>query len=146
MIGLGVLGVGACGGGDGASPGTPAAPAASASTAPASASPAPRCRRVPRTTVRLIASHANARTSFSLRSAAAVDAGSGYAVSVAAIAGGTRRVGTWFVDDLRAPQSVTSGNVQALQITNWPLDSVAAESAGASRNCATRNLRGPGPR
>jgi hypothetical protein len=104
------------------------------------------CRRVPRTTVRLIASHANPRTRFSVRSAAAVDAGRGYAVSVAAVAGGTRRLGTWFVDDLRAPETVTSGNVQALQITNWPLETLADDPEGQSRNCATRNLRGPGPR
>ena len=63
-----------------------AQPAAAASdTAPA------RCRKVPRTTMRLIASHANVRTRFNVRTAAAVDAGPGYAVSMASLAGGTRR-------------------------------------------------------
>ena len=117
-----------------------AQPAAAASdTAPA------RCRTVPRTTLRLIASHANARTRFNVRTAAAVDAGPGYAVSMAALAGGTRRVATWFVDDLRAPQTVTSGNGQALAISNWPLASLDARLAGQSRNCVTQNLRGVGP-
>jgi hypothetical protein len=64
---------------------------------------------------------------------------------MAAVARGTRRVATWFVDDLRAPQTVTSGNIQALEITNWPLDSLDAGLAGRSRNCVTRNLRGVGP-
>ena len=100
---------------------------------------------MPRTTLRLIASHANVRTRFNARTAAAVDAGPGYAVSMAALAGGTRRVATWFVDDLRAPQTVTSGNSQALAITNWPLASLDASLAGQSRNCVTQNLRGVGP-
>ena len=150
IIGLAVLGAGACGGGDPAAPSgrssarapatTAAQPAAAASdTAPA------RCRKVPRTTLRLIASHANARTRFNVRTAAAVDAGPGYAVSMASLAGGSRRVATWFVDDLRAPQTVTSGNSQALEITNWPLASLDASLAGQSRNCVTQNLRGVGP-
>ena len=152
IIGLAVLGAGACGGGDPAAPsGEPArAPAATATSAaqPAAAAsdtvPA-RCRKVPRTTLRLIASHANVRTRFNVRTAAAVDAGPGYAVSMAALAGGTRRVATWFVDDLRAPQTVTSGNSQALAISNWPLASLDASLAGQSRNCVTQNLRGVGP-
>ena len=148
IIGLAVLGVGACGGGDPAAPsGEPArAPATTAAQPAAAAGTVPaRCRRVPRTTVRLIASHANARTRFNARTAAAVDAGPGYVVSMAALAGGSRRVATWFVDDLRAPQTVTSGNSQALEITNWPLASLDANLAGQSRNCVTHNLRGVGP-
>ena len=149
IIGLAVLGAGACGGGDPAAPsGAPArAPATTAAQPTAAASdPVPaRCRKVPRTTVRLIASHANVRTRFNARTAAAVDAGPGYAVSMAALAGGSRRVATWFVDDLRAPQTVTSGNTQALEITNWPLASLDANLAGQSRNCVTHNLRGVGP-
>ena len=149
IIGLAVLGAGACGGGDPAAPsGAPArAPATTAAQPAAAASdPVPaRCRKVPRTTVRLIASHANVRTRFNARTAAAVDAGPGYAVSMAALAGGSRRVATWFVDDLRAPQTVTSGNSQALAITNWPLASLDANPAGQSRNCVTKNLRGVGP-
>jgi hypothetical protein len=94
----------------------------------------------------VIASHAPQGAQFNVRSAAAVDAGHGYAVSVATVAGGKRRIGTWFVDDLRAPETVTSGNVQALEVTNWPLESLAADPAGQSRNCATKNLRGPRPR
>jgi len=148
IIGLAVLGAGACGGGDPAAPsGEPArAPATTAAQPAAAAGTVPaRCRRVPRTTVRLIASHANARTRFNARTAAAVDAGPGYVVSMAALAGGSRRVATWFVDDLRAPQTVTSGNSQALEITNWPLVSLDANLAGQSRNCVTHNLRGVGP-
>ena len=149
IIGLAVLGAGACGGGDPAAPsGEPArAPATTAAQPTAAASdPVPaRCRKVPRTTVRLIASHANVRTRFNARTAAAVDAGPGYAVSMAALAGGSRRVATWFVDDLRAPRTVTSGNTQALEITNWPLASLDANLAGQSRNCVTHNLRGVGP-
>ena len=149
IIGLAVLGAGACGGGDPAAPsGEPArAPATTAAQPTAAASdPVPaRCRKVPRTTVRLIASHANVRTRFNARTAAAVAARPGYAVSMAALAGGSRRVATWFVDDLRAPQTVTSGNTQALEITNWPLASLDANLAGQSRNCVTHNLRGVGP-
>jgi hypothetical protein len=149
IIGLAVLGAGACGGGDPAAPSgeparAPATTAAQPAAAPSDTAP-PRCRKVPRTTLRLIASHANVRTRFNARSAAAVDTGAGYAVSMAAVARGTRRVATWFVDDLRAPQTVTSGNIQALEITNWPLDSLDAGLAGRSRNCVTRNLRGVGP-
>jgi len=152
IIGLAVLGAGACGGRDPAAPSgeparAPATTAASAAKPAAAASdtaPA-RCRKVPRTTVRLIASHANVRTRFNARTAAAVDAGPGYAVSMAALAGGTRRVATWFVDDLRAPETVASGNSQALAITNWPLASLDASLAGQSRNCVTQNLRGVGP-
>ena len=149
IIGLAVLGAGACGGGDPAAPSgeaarAPATPAAQPAAAAAETTPA-RCRTVPRTTLRLIASHANARTRFNVRTAAAVDAGPGYAVSMAALAGGTRRVATWFVDDLRAPETVTSGNSQALAITNWPLASLDASLAGQSRNCVTQNLRGVGP-
>jgi hypothetical protein len=157
IIGLTVLGAGACGGSDPAAPSggparAPAATAASASaaaqpaaSASASGTPAPRCRKVPRTTLRLIASHANARTRFASGTAAAVHAGPGYAVSMATLAGGTRRVATWFVDDLRTPQTVTSANTQALQITNWPLESLDASLAGQSRNCVTQNERGVGP-
>jgi len=149
IIGLAVLGAGACGGGDPAAPsGEPArAPATTAAQPTAAASdPVPaRCRKVPRTTVRLIASHANVRTRFNARTAAAVAARPGYAVSMAALAGGTRRVATWFVDDLRQPQTVTSGNVQALRISNWPLVSLDASVAGRSRNCVMQNLRGVGP-
>jgi hypothetical protein len=152
IIGLAVLGAGACGGGDpAASPGeaarAPAATAAAAAQPAAAASdtaPA-RCRKVPRTTLRLIASHANVRTRFNARTAAAVDAGPGYAVSMATLAGGTRRVATWFVDDLRRPQTVTSGNTQALEVSNWPLASLDASRAGQSRTCVTQNLRGVGP-
>jgi len=149
IIGLAVLGAGACGGGDPAAPSgeaarAPATPAAQPAAAAAETTPA-RCRTVPRTTLRLIASHANARTRFNVRTAAAVDAGPGYAVSMAALAGGTRRVATWFVDDLRQPQTVTSGNVQALRISNWPLVSLDASVAGRSRNCVMQNLRGVGP-
>ena len=149
IIGLAVLGAGACGGGDPAAPsGEPArAPATTAAQPTAAASdPVPaRCRKVPRTTLRLIASHANVRTRFNARTAAAVDAGPGYAVSMATLAGGTRRVATWFVDDLRRPQTVTSGNTQALEVSNWPLASLDASRAGQSRTCVTQNLRGVGP-
>jgi hypothetical protein len=154
IIGLAVLGVGACGGGGSAAPSgdaarapaaTPAAPAAAQPAAAASDTSAVRCRKVPRTTLRLIASHANARTRFAAGTAAAVHAGTGYAVSMATLAGGTRRVATWFVDDLRAPRTVTSANTQALQITNWPLESLDAGLAGRSRNCVTENERGVGP-
>jgi hypothetical protein len=154
IIGLGVLGVGACGGGDAAAPSggparapatTPVTPSAGSGAAQSAVTAAPRCRKVPRTTLRLIASHASARTRFNAGTAAAVHARAGYAVSMAALAGGTRRVGTWFVDDLRTPQTVTSANTQALEITNWPLESLDAALAGQSRNCVTRNERGVGP-
>jgi ABC-type glycerol-3-phosphate transport system substrate-binding protein len=144
-VGVAALGAGACGGGDSASPApapTTAAQAAPAA-APATSSSAPRCRKVPGRTVRLIASHANPATRFNARVAAAVKAGSGYAVSLVALAGGTERMATWFVDDLRAPQVVTSSNVQALRITDWPLDSLAPEVARQSGICAAKRLRGP---
>src|SRR4051794_22221782 len=135
------------GGGEGGAPPAsppPAAPPAPPA-APTAASPAARCHAVPSGTVRLIISHASARTRFASRSAAAVRAGSGYAVSLVALAGGTRRMGTWFVDDLKAPQTVTSANAQALAITNWPLQPIAPDRARQSNLCATRKLRGPDP-
>jgi hypothetical protein len=146
LAGLAAVVVAACGGAS--SSGSPAPPASTsaAASSPASGAAVGHCRRVPRRTVFLIASHAPRQARFNLRSAAAVDAGGGFAVSVATVAGGTRRIGTWFVDDLRTPRTVTSGNVQALQVTNWPLEALAAEPAGQSRNCATKALRGPGPR
>jgi hypothetical protein len=149
LAGLAVVVVGACGGGSpsGSPPPTGTSPASTSAVASSSAvAAAAHCRRVPRRTVFLIASHAPREARFNLHSAAAVDAGGGFAVSVATVTGGTRRIGTWFVDDLRAPRAVTSGNVQALQVTNWPLEALAAEPAGQSRNCATKALRGPGPR
>jgi hypothetical protein len=146
LVGLAALLAGACAGGGSSSAPPAPVPTRAASSSPAAAATVARCRRVPRRTVSLIASHAPRRAQFSVRSAAAVDAGRGYAVSVATVAGGKRRIGTWFVDDLRAPQTVTSGNVQALEVTNWPLESLAVDPAGQSRNCATKNLRGPGPR
>jgi hypothetical protein len=136
-IALAVAGVAGCGGGRDA-------PTASASPAASTASP-PACRAVPPTTVRLIASHANPRTRVATRSAAAVRAGSGYAVAVVAVAGGTPRMGTWFVDDLRTPRTVASATPQALAITNWPIEPVASAPARASGVCARRNMRGPGP-
>ena len=146
---LALVGAAGCGGaGDGASStARPATTAALTTTtaAAASAAPALRCRTVPRTTVRLIASHGNRKTHFQAGAAAAVHVGSGYAVSLPAFAGGSRRMATWFVDDLRAPSTVTSGNVEALQITNWPLDTLGAEPVRQSQICATQALRGPGP-
>jgi hypothetical protein len=142
---LAVAGVAGCGGGRvsttaSAPPAAIAPPAAT--TAPAAAA---RCRAVPRRTVRIIASHANVRTRFAAGTAAAVRTGRGYAVSLVALAGGRQRMGTWFVDDLRAPRTVTSANAQALAITNWPLEAIAPEPARESGLCAARNLRGPGP-
>jgi hypothetical protein len=143
---LAVAGVAGCGGGRDATTASVPPPATIASPAATrAASPAASCRAVPRRTVRLIASHANPRTRFASGSAAAVRTGSGYAVSLVALAGGTRRMGTWFVDDLKAPQTVTSANAQALAITNWPLQPIAPDGARQSNLCATRNLRGPGP-
>ena len=144
---LAVAGVAGCGGGRDvttASP-PPAASTASPAASNTSSSAAAACRGVPRRTVRLITSHANPRTRFAAGSAAAVRAGSGYAVSLVALAAGRQRMGTWFVDDLRAPRTVTSATVQALEITNWPLEPIAAGPARESGLCATRNLRGPGP-
>jgi hypothetical protein len=149
IIGLSVLGVGACGGSADTSPAakTTAAAAASApAAAPASSAHAARCHKVPLATLRLIASHANAKSRFHITSAAAVDAGPDYAVSSVVFAGGRRLVASWAVDRLRAPTTVTSGNEQALQVTNWPLETLAYDPAGQSRLCVTRNLRGPGPR
>jgi hypothetical protein len=146
---LAVAGVAGCGGGrDATSASAPPAastapPAAATTSTPSGAAAA--CRAVPRPTIRLIVSHANRRTRFAARSAAAVRAGDGYAVSLVALAGGTRHMGTWFVDDLRAPRTVTSANAQALQISNWPLEAIAPAPARESGLCATRNLRGPGP-
>jgi hypothetical protein len=143
---LAVAGVAGCGGGRDAT--TASAPPAATSAPPAATtapSTAAACRRVPRRTLRLIASHANPRTRFAATTAAAVRAGDGYAVSLVALAGGTRRMATWFVDDLRAPRRVTSANAQALQITNWPLEAIPAQRARESGLCATRHLRGPGP-
>jgi hypothetical protein len=156
IIGLSALGAGACGG-DGAGGGgrdasaatSAAAPAPAAGTsaaAPADSTPAARCRKVPVATLKLIASHASAKTTFHIKSAAAVDAGPDYAVSSVVFAGRRRMVATWAVDRLRTPTSVTSGNAQALQVTNWPLQALADDPAGQSRLCVTRNLRGPGPR
>jgi hypothetical protein len=143
---LAVAGVAGCGGGRDAT--TASVPPAATTASPAAtiaASPAARCRAVPGRTVRLIASHASRRTRFAARSAAAVRAGSGYAVSLVALAAGTRHMGTWFVDDLKAPQTVTSANAQALAITNWPLEPIAATPARESGVCAARKLRRPGP-
>jgi hypothetical protein len=154
IIGLSAVGLGACGGDNGGA-GAMAAPASSSASAPAAsapaavpadAPPAARCHKVPVGTLRLIASHASSKTKFHVTSAAAVDAGPGYAVSSVVFAGGRRMVATWAVDRLRTPTSVTSGNAQALEVTNWPLQALAADPAGQSRLCVTRNLRGPGPR
>ena len=144
---LALLGAAGCGGGNGGASSTarPATTAAQASAAAAPSAPAPECRKVPRTTVRLIASHGNAKTRFQAGAASAIRVGSGYAVSLPAFAGGSRRMATWFVDKLRAPATVMSGNVDALQITNWPLDTLAAEPVRQSQLCSTRALRGPGP-
>jgi len=156
FIGLSALGIGACGGGSPATPATAASaaaptPAASvaapaAAAAPVDPTPAARCRKVPLATLKLIASHANAKTQFHTGSAAAVDAGPDYAVSSVVVAGGRRMVATWAIDELRTPASITSGNAQALQVTNWPLQALDDDPAGQSRLCVTRNLRGPGPR
>jgi hypothetical protein len=123
------------------------APAATpaATTAAAASAPAPSCHRVPRGTVRIIASHGNPKTKFAASAAAAIHLRSGYAVTVPAVAGGSRRMATWYVDRLRGPQTVTSGNTEALQITNWPLDALGAEPVRQSQVCAAKRLRGPGP-
>ena len=149
LIGLTALAIGACGGGGSGGGSAPAPkPTASVAAAPAPVSPAPaaRCHKVPLATLKLIASHANPKTKFHAKSAAAVDDGPGYAVSSVVFAGGRRMVATWAVDKLRTPTSVTSGNSQALQVSNWPLQALADDPAGQSRLCVTRNLRGPGPR
>src|SRR3954470_4358034 len=134
--------VAACGGS--AAPRASAPPGPQTATA-ASAAPAPDCRRVPRGTVRPIASHGTPRTRFAAGAAAAVRVRSGYAVSLVAITGGSRQMATWFVDRLRAPATVTSGNVEALHITNWPMAARGAEPVRQSQLCATRRVRGPGP-
>jgi hypothetical protein len=141
-----VLGAAGCGGG-GSSPGAATraqAPATLVATA-AGGTPAPACQRVPRGTVRLIASHGTPRTRFAARGAAAVPAPSGYAVSLVAITGGSQRMATWVVDRLRAPRTVASANVAALNVTNWPLNAPGAEPMRQSQLCATQRLRGPGP-
>jgi hypothetical protein len=143
-IALAVAGVAGCGGGRDATT-APASPAARTAPPAASTASTPACRPVPRATVRLIASRAHAPTRFAARSAAAVRAGSDYAVSVVAVAGGRPRVGTWLVDDLRTPRTVASATVQALEMTNWPLQPVALAPARQSGVCARRNMRGPGP-
>jgi hypothetical protein len=136
---LAVPGLAGCGGTRDEAP-------ASAGPAPSTASsPAPACRGVPRATIRLIASHGSPRTRFDAGDAAAVDVGSGYAVSLVAVAGGRQRMATWFVDKLRRPGTVASGNVQALQVTNWPLQSLDSEQVRQSQICAAKNARGVGP-
>jgi len=142
---VGAAGCGGAGGDAGSATSRPATTAAQATTAAVAPAPAPRCHTVPRTTVRLIASHANAKTRFNVGAAAAIHVRSGYAVSLVALAGGSQRMGTWLVDKLRAPQTVTSGNVQALRVTNWPLDSLEAGVLRQSQVCAARKLRGVGP-
>lgn len=136
--------VAACGGSS--APRASAPPATrTAAAAAATPGPAPACHPVPRGTVRLIASHGTPRTQFAAGGAAAVEVRSGYAVSLVAITGASRQMATWFVDRLRAPETVTSGNVEALRVTNWPMASLAAEPVRQSQLCATRRLRGPGP-
>ena len=148
VVVLAALGAAGCGGG-GSSPSTPTRAAAPAATTPAAAAAgatdAPRCRRVPRTTVRLIASHGTARTRFAAGGAAAVRVPSGYAVSLVAVTGGSQQMSTWVVDRLRAPRTVASANVAALRVTNWPLDAPGAEPMRQSQLCATQRTRGPGP-
>jgi hypothetical protein len=141
---LALVGAAACGGGSSGG-GSSAPTEAQPSTAAAASAPAPRCHTVPRTTVRIIASHGNAKTRFAAGAASAVRVRSGYAVSLVAIAGGSQRIATWFVDRLRAPETVTSGNVAALQVTNWPLESLGAEPVRQSQICAAQKRRGPGP-
>jgi hypothetical protein len=147
---LALLVAAGCGGGSDRAPtaaprATTTTAAAAPSSAAAPAAAAPRCRRVPAGTVRLIASHGNPKTRFAAGAASAVRVRSGYAVSLVAIAGGSRRMATWFVDELRAPRTVTSGNLQALQVTNWPLESLGAEPVRQSQLCTVRALRGAGP-
>src|SRR4051794_22354413 len=144
---LALLGLAGCGSSSSPSEqrAKPAAAAPAATTAAAASTPAPACHRVPRGTVRIIASHGNPKTRFAASAAAAIHVRSGYAVTVPALAGGSRRMATWYVDRLRGPQTVTSGNAEALQITNWPLDALGAEPVRQSQLCATKRLRGPGP-
>jgi len=148
VVALAALGAAGCGGGGASPPAATRAAAPAATTPPAAAAAAtdaPRCRRVPRTTVRLIVSHGTSRTRFAAGAAAAVRVPSGYAVSLVAITGGSQRMATWVVDRLRAPQTVTSGNIAALKVTNWPLDAPGAEPMRQSQICATQRMRGPGP-
>jgi hypothetical protein len=137
--------VAACGGSSAPRASAPPAPTTAAAATAAPAAPAPDCRRVPRGTMRLIASHGTRRTRFAAGAAAAVQVRSGYAVSVVAITGGSRQMATWFVDRIRTPGTVTSGNVEALRVTNWPMAALGAEPVRQSQLCATRRLRGPGP-
>jgi hypothetical protein len=134
--------VAACGGSHAPRASAPPAPTTAATAAVA---PAPDCHPVPRGTVRLIVSHGTPRTRFAAGGAAAVELRSGYAVSLVAITGGSRQMATWFVDRLRTPATVTSGNVEALRVTNWPMAALGAEPVRQSQLCATRRLRGPGP-
>ena len=145
VIVLALLGAAGCGGGSSSTTATRAAATPATTAVPADTTPAPRCRTVPRTTVRLIASHGNPRTRFDASVAAAVDVGSGYAVSLVALAAGRQRMATWFVDRLRAPETVASGNVQALRVTNWPLQSLDSEQVRQSQICAAKTARGVGP-
>jgi hypothetical protein len=142
-----VLGLAGCGSSSSSSPDNKArpAPATQASAAAAPAAPAPECRRVPRRTVQLIASHSGRKTQFAATAAAAIHLPSGYAVSVPTVVGGSRHMATWYVDRLRGPQTVMSGNVEALQLTNWPLNALDSEPVRQSQLCATERMRGPGP-
>src|SRR3954453_5469708 len=137
--------VAACGGSSAPRASAPPATANAAAATAAPGAPAPECRPVPRGTVRLIASHGTPRTRFAAGGAAAVRVRSGYAVSLVAITGASRQMATWYVDRLRAPATVTSGNVEALQVTNWPMSSLAAEPVRQSQLCATQRRHGPGP-
>lgn len=151
VVVLAALGAAGCGGGGSSPSAATRAPAATtpapttAAAAAAGATEVPRCHRVPRTTVRLIASHGTPRTRFAAGGAAAVRLPSGYAVSLVAITGGSQRMATWIVDRLRAPRTVASANVAALNVTNWPLDAPGAEPMRQSQLCATQRMRGPGP-
>ena len=150
VVVLAALGLAGCGGGGSSPPAATraAAPPAAAAATPAAAAgatEATHCRRVPRTTVRLIASHGTRRARFAAGAAAAVRLPSGYAVSLVAVTGGSQRMATWVVDRLRAPRTVASANVAALNVTNWPLDAPGAEPMRQSQICATQRMRGPGP-
>jgi hypothetical protein len=142
---LALLGLAGCGSSSSPRATRPPGTSQPAATQAPAAAAAPVCRHVPRRTVRVIASHGNVKTTFAAGAAAAIPVRSGYAVTVPALAGGTRRMATWYVDRLRGPRTVTSSNTAALQITNWPLDSLAADSVRESQLCAAQRLRGPGP-
>jgi hypothetical protein len=142
---LALLGLAGCGSSSSPRATQPPGTSQPAATQAPAAAAAPVCRHVPRRTVRVIASHGNVKTTFAAGAAAAIPVRSGYAVTVPALAGGTRRMATWYVDRLRGPRTVTSSNTAALQITNWPLDSLAADSVRESQLCAAQRLRGPGP-